>query len=100
MPKEGVLIEYNNGSFQISMSAGHQHFYWIKSGWIFRVGAAGYAGLNIINGLPEDDFLSENKTQLGIAAAVFLTGVLLHTMYKLTHQMRGKYHLKIINLSS
>src|ERR1700730_954534 len=46
MPKKGVLIDYKNGEFQIIKSAGHQHWYWIKSGWIFRVGTAGYAGLN------------------------------------------------------
>ena len=101
LPKDGVSIEYNNGSFQISMSSGHQHFYWIKSGWIFRVGAAGYAALNIINGLIENDFsFSDSKTQLGIAAAVFLTGVLLHATYKLIYQIGDKYHLQIINLSN
>lgn len=101
LPKEGVFIEYNNGSFQISMSSGHQHFYWIKSGWIFRVGAAGYAALNVINGLIEDDFsFSESKTQLGIAAGVFLAGVLLHATYRLTYQMDRKYHLQIINLGN
>src|SRR5438045_3712126 len=56
LPKEGVFIEYNNGSFQISMSSGHQHFYWVKSGWIFKIGAAGYTALNVINGLIENDF--------------------------------------------
>ena len=39
MPKKGVLIDYKDGEFQISMSGGHQHWYWIKSGWIFRVAA-------------------------------------------------------------
>jgi hypothetical protein len=101
LPKEGVFVEYNNGSFQISMSSGHQHFYWIKSGWIFKVGAAGYAALNVINGLIGNDFsFSDSKTPLGIATAVFLAGVLLHITYKLTDQISRKYHLQVINLSN
>src|SRR4029453_180668 len=45
MPKRGVLIDYKDGEFQISRTGGHQHWYWIKSGWLFRVAGAGYAGL-------------------------------------------------------
>ena len=99
LPKKGVLIDYRNGQYQIIMSAGHQHWYWIKTGWIFRVGAAGYAGLNITNGLIKNDFsISESKTQLGIAAAVFLGGVLLHKAYKLTLRLGRKYHLETFQL--
>jgi hypothetical protein len=99
MPKRGVLIDYKNGKFRIIMSAGHQHWYWIKSGWIFRAGAAGYAGLNVANGLIKNDLsFSEQKTQLGIAAAFFLGGVLLHKVYMLTVRLGKKYHLQILQL--
>jgi hypothetical protein len=73
MPNKGILIDYINGHFQISTSGGHVHWYWVKSGWIFRVGAAGYAGLNIVNGLIRNNFsFRDSKTQLIAATAVFL----------------------------
>jgi hypothetical protein len=96
MPKKGVLVDYKEGEFQISMSGGHQHWYWIKSGWIFRVGAAGYAGLIVANSLIDSDLsISDSKTQLGVAAAVFLAGVLLKKAYKLTLRVGRKYHFAI-----
>ena len=101
MPKKGLLIDYKNGDFQISRSGGHVHFYWIKSGWIFRAGALGYAGLNIINGIINNDFsFSESKTTLSIAAAVFLGGVVLHKVYKVTLRTGGKYHIEVLKLSN
>jgi hypothetical protein len=101
MPKKGVLIDYIDGRFQISTSGGHVHWYWIKSGWIFRVGAAGYAGLHIINGLLDDNFsFSESKTELAAAAAVFLFGVFLHKTYKPYLQLGRKYSLEIIKLTN
>lgn len=99
LPKKGFLIDYKNGEFQISKSGGHVHWYWIKSGWIFRVAGVGYATLNIANGLIDNDFsFSENKTQLGIAAALFITGVLLKKTYKPTFKLGKKYQLKILEM--
>jgi hypothetical protein len=99
MPKRGVLIDYKDGGFEVSRSGGHQHWYWIKSGWVFRVGAAGYAGLIVANSLIDSDLsISDSKTQLGIAAAVFLGGVLLQKAYKLTVKVRKKYHFEVFNL--
>ena len=101
MPNKGILIDYKDGRFQISGSGGHVHFYWIKSGWIFRVGAAGYAGLHIANGLKQNNFsLSGSKTQLLTAAAVFLVGVLLHKNYKPYLRIGTKYHLKILEFAN
>jgi hypothetical protein len=100
IPKKGVQIDYKDGSFQIATWAGHQHFYWVKSGWIFRVGAAGYAALNILNGLIKEDLsFSNNGTQLAIAAAVFVGGVLMHKMYKVTIRTGRKYHLEMLTIS-
>ena len=100
LPKNGILIDYLNGHFQISRAGGHVHFYWIKSGWLFRVGAAGYTALNIINGLVRNDFsFYENRTRLGIAAAIFLGGVLLHEMYTPVLRLGKKYRLETVKLS-
>jgi len=99
MPKRGVLIDYKDGEYQISMSGGHQHWYWIKSGWLFRVAGAGYAGLIVANSLIDSDLsISDSKTQLGIAAGVFLFGVLLKKVYKLTLRTGRKYHLETFQL--
>jgi hypothetical protein len=100
LPNKGILIDYINGSFQISSSGGHVHWYWIKSGWLFRVGAAGYAGLHITNGLIKNNFsISDSKGQLLTAAAVFLGGVLLHKNYKPYLRIGKKYQLKNFRLS-
>ena len=99
MPKRGVLIDYKDGEFQVSRSGGHQHWYWIKSGWIFRVAGAAYAGLIVANGLIDNDLsISDSKTQLGIAAGVFLFGVLLKKVYKLTIRIGKKYHIEVFQL--
>jgi hypothetical protein len=100
MPNKGILIDYVNGKIQISPSGGHVHFYWIKSGWIFRVGGAGYAGLNIINGLLDNNFsFAESKIELAAAAAVFFVGVLLHKNYKPYLQLGRKYSLEVLKLT-
>jgi hypothetical protein len=99
MPKRGVLIDYKDGEFQISMSGGHQHWYWIKSGWLFRAAGAGYAGLIVANSVIDSDLsISDSKTQLGVAAGVFLFGVLLKKIYKLTLRVGRKYHLETFQL--
>jgi len=99
MPKRGVLIDYKDGEFQVSQSGGHQHWYWIKSGWLFRVAAAGYAGLIVANTIIDSDLsLSDSKTQLAVAAAVFTVGVLLKKIYKLTLRTGKRYHLETFQL--
>ena len=81
---------------RLAMSGGHQHWYWIKSGWIFRVAGAGYAGLIVANSLIDSDLsISDSKTQLGVAAVVFLAGVALKKAYKLTLRVGKKYHFEI-----
>lgn len=99
MPKKGYLIDYINGRFQISTSGGHLHWYWIKSGLIFKVGAAGYAALNVANGLINNNF-SFTVSQLAITASVFLFGVALKHIYKPTLSIGKKYHLEMFSLSN
>lgn len=98
LPKKGVQIDYIGDRFKITMNGGHQHWYWIKSGWIFRTGAAGYAALSVANGLIKNNF-AFTGSRLGIAAGVFLAGVLLKKTYKLTHQLGKKYHFETIKIS-
>ena len=98
MPKKGVQIDYISDRFNITGSGGHQHWYWIKSGWIFRVGAAGYAALSVANGLIKNDFAFAGS-KLGIAAGVFLAGVILKKTYKLTHRLGKKYHLETMRIA-
>jgi hypothetical protein len=99
LPKRGVQIDYINERFKITSEGGHQHFYWIKSGWVLRVGGAGYAVLNIINGLIKNN-VSLQGSKLGIAAAVFAGGVALKKIYKLTHRLGKKYHLETIKITA
>src|SRR6185436_6843415 len=82
MPKKGYLIDFVNGRFQISRTGGHVHFYWIKSGFIFRIAGAGFALLGLING---------SLINIPIGAAVFAAGVLMKKMYKPTIRLKGKY---------
>lgn len=97
MPKRGVTLHYVNGHYSILMNGGHKHFYWIKSGFIFRLGAAMYATVHIINGLVRHNLsISESAKPLGIAAAVFTGGTILHETYKLTHRTGKKYHFAIL----
>ena len=101
MPKRGVLIDYKDGEFQISRSGGHQHWYWIKSGWLFRVAGAGYAALIVANSLLDSDLsISDSKPQLAVAAGVFMVGILLKKIYKLTIRTGKKYHLEIFQLQN
>jgi hypothetical protein len=99
LPKRGVQIDYINERFKITSEGGHQHFYWIKSGWVFRAGGAGYAALNIINGPIKKDALFKDG-KLGIAAGVFAGGVALKKIYKLTHRLGKRYRLQTIKVTA
>ena len=96
IPKKGVQVDDIGGRFRINMSAGNQHWYWIKSGWIFRAGAIGYTGLYVINGLIENN-LSFSGSRPGIVAAIFLVGVLLHQIYRTTYRLGHKFYLESSN---
>jgi hypothetical protein len=95
IPKKGVQVDYLDGAFRINRSAGHVHWYWIKSGWIFRTGAAGYAALNVANGLIKNDF-TFTGSRLGVAAGVYLFGALVHQLYTYRFKLGKKYYLQMI----
>lgn len=101
VPKKGVLIDYSNGMLDVSRSGGHERLYWIKSGWILRVGAVGYAGLHLANGLIYNKLsLADSKTPLITAAAVYLAGVLLKKSYKPHLRIGRKYRLEILKFAN
>ena len=99
MPDKGLKIDFINGSNRINKGAGHIHFYWVKSGWLFRTGAIGYAALNIINGIIKNDFSKSGK-KLGVAAVVFSIGEVLHFSYKLIYKTGKKYHFETVKLAA
>ena len=100
LPKNGVMVDYINESFQMSKTGSNVKWYWVKNGLIFRLGAAAYAGLNIANGILQNNFsFSKSKVKLGVSALVFLGGILLHRIYKPTLQIGKKYHFEILKLS-
>jgi len=97
MPKSGILIDYKDGRFQISRAGGHVHYYWIKSGVLFRVGAAAYLGVTLANKLIN----KENKIttgQIAYSAGVFGFGVLLKCLYKPYLKIGKKYHFKVLSI--
>jgi hypothetical protein len=96
MPKKGFLIDYINGRFQINRAGGHVHFYWIKAGALFRIGAATYLGVALINGLSS----KENKVtgqDVAYSAGVFGFGVLLKLLYKPYLKVGRRYHFLVLN---
>ena len=97
--KSGFILHEVGGRNEINRAAGHVHWYWVKSGWIFRVGAAGYAFLNLANRL-----LNHKNTyaggEFGTAAAVFLGGVALKAHYQYRYKLGKRYHLEIVNLTN
>ncbi len=97
LPKRGLQIDYINGEFQINKAAGHMHFYWVKSGWLFRAGAIGYVALDAANGLIKHNF-TFSGSKYGIAAGVFAGGVLLKKVYKVTYRLGKKYRLEVVKM--
>lgn len=96
MPKKGMLIDYKNGQFQINRAGGHVHFYWIKSGTLFRYGAAAYLAVSLVNSINRDNKITGGE--LAIGAGVFAVGVLLKYLYKPYWKIGKKYHFKVMNV--
>jgi len=96
MLRRGYQVDYKDGRFQINRAGGHQHFYWIKSGWIFRAGATGYLTVAVFNSLTSKN----NKLtaqDVAYSAGVFAFGCLLKHTYKPWHRIGKKYHFKVLS---
>ncbi len=76
-----------------------ESFSFIRNGSLFQIGAIGYMGLNIINGLGKNEpvFEGDNLTSLGVAAGVFALGTVLHSTYNDTYILGKKYRLYTSN---
>lgn len=97
LPKKGVLIHYANGHYEVNRAAGHVHWYWIKSGYIFRLGAISYAFVNLFNSTRTHNY-STTAANLGIAAAAYTGGWILKKTYKYYRVVNKKYHLEVVQL--
>ncbi|MCX6209030.1 MAG: hypothetical protein NTZ59_05880, partial [Bacteroidetes bacterium] len=98
-PKEGVHIDWMGDKFDIA-DADDNYGTFIKDGSIFKLGAAGYAVLNITNSFIQDGALSNtDKKNLTTAAGVFAFGMLLKCLHKQTIKLGKKYHLQTIKLT-
>ena len=98
LPKKGFLISLINNSFQINRSAGHVHWFWIKSGVLFRAGAAAYTGVMLINNMSDKDPDKKVITKgLLTGASVYLFGFILKKMYSPVHKTGKNYRLVYIN---
>ena len=97
-PKPGIRFHYVNNTLEVNRGAGHVHWYWVKSGWLFRTGALGYVGLRTANGLIDHD-LSFNTAQAVIPAGLFLAGVLMHRKWKFYLPVDKKYHIEYLRMT-
>jgi hypothetical protein len=100
LPTRKQMIVYKND--QVRVVPGHEKFLWIRNGFIFQVTGAGYIGLNVTNHLINNDplFGKKNLLNLGIGAAVFLFGEVLHLRFYPYLRIGKKYHLESMILQN
>ena len=98
MPRRNFSYNYNGEN--ISLTSGNQKFIYVKNGLLFQLLGGGYIALNLINHLTENNapFAKNNIAPLSIAAAVYVTGVLLHKNYKSVLVLGKKYHLNYVHM--
>lgn len=67
----------------------------VNNGSLFTIGAGGYIVLNVVNNLTQNESITttRNLTNLGIAAAVFMFGEILHWTHRTTIILGKKYQL-------
>jgi len=77
----------------------HESLLYVRNGFIFQAGGAGYLILNLTNTLSADEpfFGKDNLPNIVIAAGVFAAGTLLHALHKSTFVIGKKYHLEYIS---
>jgi hypothetical protein len=95
LPGKGVKIEYLKGQFRVNRGAGHVHFYWVKSGWLFRTLGIGYGALNLINSLVVKN-MSFSWGAMGLAAGLFIAGKVLKHAWKFEMKIGKRYHFQVI----
>jgi hypothetical protein len=101
LPKRGYLISMIDNQFQINRDAGHVHFYWIKSGVLFRVGAMAYTGVMLFNNLSnKNPDKTAIKKGLFTGAGIYLFGFLLKKTYSPVYKIGKRYKLKFVNYAT
>ena len=67
----------------------------VNNGSLFTIGSGGYIVLNVVNNLTQNESITttKNLTNLGIAAAVFLFGEILHITHRTSIILGKKYQL-------
>ena len=93
LPKHGLPIDYVDGHYQVNPKNGGMHFYWLKSGYLFRLGALTYTGVWLANGVIQKD-LTLQGSNLGWAAGVYALGFIMKRIYKPYITLKGKHHLE------
>ncbi|GAB4091117.1 hypothetical protein [Flaviaesturariibacter terrae] len=89
-PRPGVSIEFRSGAFGVSKRRS-------LAGTLLQVGAIGYTALGLVNGLREGNYsLSEHKTELAVAGAVYALGFALKRLTRYTYPIGSKYHIESI----
>lgn len=93
-------FSYNYAGDNIHLTYGRQSFIYIKNGFIFKLLGGGYIALNLINDLSDNEppFAKNNIAPLGIAAAAYIAGIMLHRNYKPVLVLGKKYHLEYISV--
>jgi hypothetical protein len=73
----------------------------LTNGQLFKLGAIGYVGLNIINTLSSKDpvFAPENASRLGIAGLVYLGGALLGSFHRTYWEVGKRYRFVIVPIA-
>jgi hypothetical protein len=99
LPAKKEMIVHEG--YGVRVILGHEKFVWVRNGFIFQVGAAGYAGLNIANDLirNEPPFANKKLKGFGIASAVFLIGTILHYSFYPHIRIGKKYHVEAVVIS-
>lgn len=100
IPTSKETIVYDND--QVRVELGHEKFVWVRNGFIFQVAGGAYVGLNVINDLSRNDppFAKKHLTGLGIGAAAFLFGTILHKTFDPYIRLGKKYRLELVTLST
>lgn len=101
VPKKGILINnVTSNGFTISRTGGHVHFFWIKGGFIFKMGAAAYAGIRMANTIGDKFSWKKESGPLLTAAGVYGFGVLLRKLYNPFYKIGKRYRCEYINLNN
>lgn len=94
VPKKGYLIDYNNGHWNYNGAGGHVHWYWVKSGWLFRTLGLGYMGLHVANGIVKNEAVLKDG-RLAVAAGLVALGFGMKYWYKPYIKINRRYRFVV-----